>query len=144
MPDPIIELYPGAEAQPFASMMVELLRTNLRDHPEKRRAFDGMHGQVTLVAEDAATAVSLCFAGGKLSVHAGVRAIPDVVIRGSSGSLIDLSRVPPHSRLKALPDWTSQPARALGAALRGGKLRIYGLLTHLPLGLRLAKVLSIY
>jgi hypothetical protein len=144
MNEPVIELFPGADTQGFATMMVELLRTNLRDHPQKRRDFDAMHGRIALVAEDADAAVTLRFQRGRLSVYSGVYGIPDLVVRGSSASLIDLSRLPPHARLKFLPDVGSDAARALGAALRSGQLRIYGLFAHLSLGLRMAKVLSIY
>jgi hypothetical protein len=141
---PVIELFPGAEEHPFSSMMVELLRTNLRDHPSKLADFAAMSGRIALVAEDADAAVTLEFDHGRLSVRPGVRGIPDLVVRGSSGSLIDLSRIPPHPRLKFLPDVRSDAARAIGDALRKKELRVYGLLQNPGLGLRMSKVLSIY
>jgi hypothetical protein len=142
--EPSIALFPGAEDLPFATIMVELIRTNLADHPQKRRDFAAMQGRVALVAEDAGLSITLCFQRGRLSVHRGLHGIPDLVVRGSSGCLIDLSRVPPHPRLPFLPDLGSDVARALFVALRERSLRIYGLLGHGALGLRFARVLSIY
>lgn len=142
--EPAIELFPGAEDLPFATIMVDLIRANLADHPQKRRDFAGMHGRIALVAEDAGLSITLRFQGGRLSVHRGLHGIPDIVVRGSSVSLIDLSRLPPHPRFKFLPDFGSDVARALAVALRERSLRIYGLLGHGGLGLRFARVLSIY
>jgi hypothetical protein len=142
--EPAIEFFPGASDLPFATIMVDLIRANLADHPQKRRDFDAMQGRVALVAEDAGLSITLRFQGGRLSVHRGLHGIPDLVVRGPSSALIDLSRLPPHPRFKFLPDLGSDVARALGTALRQRSLRIYGLLGHGGLGLRFARVLSIY
>lgn len=142
--EPAIELFPGADDLPFATIMVDLIRTNLADHPQKRRDFDAMRGRIALVAEDAGLSITLRFERGRLSVHRGLYGIPDIVVRGPSGSLIDLSRLPPHPRLTFLPDLGSDVARALVSALRERSLRIYGLFGHGALGLRFARVLSIY
>jgi len=139
-----IELSPSASENAFAVMMAELIRANLADHPDKARDFSAMHGRVALVAEDADTSVTLLFSGGKLSVHAGLYGIPDLVVRGPSEALIDLSRVPPHPRFSFLPDFRSDVVRSLARALVDKKLRIYGLVSHPGLGLRLSRVLSIH
>ena len=144
MPDAAIELYPGAEANAFATMMAELIRANLEDHPRKLSAFAGMRGRVALIAEDANATVTLFFKGGKLTVHSGLYGVPDLVVRGPSEALIDLSRVPPHAQLRSLPDLRSSVAQSLGRALLERKLRIGGLLAHAALALKLARVLSIY
>ena len=142
--EPVIEFFPGAEDLPFATIMVDLLRTNLADHPHKRGDFAAMRGRVALVAEDVGLAITLRFQGGRLSVHRGLYGIPDLVVRGPSSALIDLSRLPPHPRLRFLPDVGSEVASALITALRERSLRIHGLLGHIALGLRFARVLSIY
>jgi hypothetical protein len=141
---PVLELYPGVSEHGFASMMAELLRTNLQDRPHKVRDFAAMKGRVALVAEDAETAVTLVFMGGKLRVHPEVYGVPDLVIRGSSEALIDLSRIPPLERLPALPDPRSDIVRSLGRALRERRLTVTGGLRRPGLLLRLGRVLSIY
>lgn len=144
MNGPVIELYPGAEDSAFAAMMAELIRSNLEDHPDKLRDFRGMRGRVALIAEDADATITLRFQAGKLSVHVGLFGVPDLVVRGSSEALIDLSRVPSHPRLSFLPDFRSSVAQSLGRALFERKLRISGLRSHVVLGFRLSRVLSIY
>jgi hypothetical protein len=140
----VFELYPGVAEHAFASMMAELLATNLRDHPEKQRDFAAMSGRVALVAEDADTAVTLAFRRGKLTVYAGMHGVPDLIVRGPSDSLIDLSRIPPLARVKQLPDPRSDVTRGLVRALYERRLTLSGLTRHLPLALRLSRVLSIY
>jgi hypothetical protein len=144
MSAPVLELYPGVSEHGFASMMAELLRTNLQDHPAKIGDFVAMKGRVALVAEDAETAVTLIFMAGKLRVYAGVHGVPDLVIRGSSEALIDLSRIPPLSRLPALPDPRSDITRSLVRALMEKRLRVVGGLRRPGLLLRLGRILSIY
>jgi hypothetical protein len=144
MTGPAIELFPGAEQSAFAAMMSELIRSNLEDRPEKMRDFCAMRGRVALVAEDAEATITLHFQAGKLSVHPGLHGVPDLLVRGSSEALIDLSRVPHHPRLSFLPDLRSAVAKSLGRALFERKLRIGGLASSASLALKLARVLSIY
>jgi hypothetical protein len=141
---PVIELYPGAEESPFASMMVTLIRQNLADHADKLAAFARMRGRVALVAQDLDAAVTLRFENGKLRVHNGIFGIPDLVIRGSSDALVDLTRMPPHPRARHFPDLRSDPARALAKAFRAGQIRVHGLIAHASLALRFSQVMSVY
>lgn len=144
MASPVIELYPGASDNPFASMMVELLRQNLIDHEAKQSDFDAMRGRVTLIAEDIDAAVSLHFDHGKLRVHAGVHGIPDLVLRGTTDALVDLSRMPPDAKLSFLPDLRSDATRSVLRAFRERRLQAFGAAAHPLLTLRLSRVLSIY
>jgi hypothetical protein len=141
---PVFELYPGAAEHPFAAMMVELLRTNLRDHPGKLRDFAAMAGRVALVADDADTACTLCFRRGKLTVHAGIHGVPDLMVRGSSEALIDLSRIPPFGRARQLPDPRSEVTRSLAKAVLERRLTFNGFTRNVGLGLKLSRILSIY
>jgi hypothetical protein len=144
MNNPVIELYPGAEDSPFAQMMLTLLRQNIADDPKKLAAFSRMHGRVALIAEDLDAAVTLRFGAGKLCVYRGIHGIPDLAIRGDSDALVDLTRLPPHARLRRLPDLRSDPARALWRALRARTLRIHGLFSHAALAVRFSQVMSVY
>jgi len=141
---PFIELARSAQDSAFAAMMAELIRQNLSDHPHKRAHFEAMHGRVALVAEDAEQTITLHFRGGGLRVYQGLFGIPDLVIRGSSENLIDLSRLPPDPRFKFLPDVRSDVARSLARSLFQRTLRITGLGSHLVLAHRLSNVMSIH
>ncbi|MDB4972578.1 MAG: hypothetical protein JWN48_919 [Myxococcaceae bacterium] len=140
----MIELCAGADESAFAIMMAELIRTNLADHPEKKADFQAMNGRVALVAEDAESTITLLFRRGRLSVHPGLFGIPDLVIRGTSEALIDLSRLPNHPRFSFLPDLRSSVARSLARALLQQKLRIRGVTVHPGLALKLGRVMSIH
>lgn len=144
MAAPVIELYPGAGESAFASMIVELLRQNMVDHASKLADFDAMRGRVTLIAEDIDAAVSLHFDHGKLRVHPGVHGIPDLVLRGTTDALVDLSRMPPHAKLSFLPDLRSDATRSVVRAFRERRLRALGATAHPLLTLRLSRVLSVY
>ena len=141
---PAIELAQGADESAFAIMMAELIRANLLDHPAKNADFQAMRGRVALVAEDADTTITLVFRAGTLRVYQGFFGIPDLVVRGSSEALIDLSRIPNHPRFSFLPDFGSSVARSLARALVQRKLRIRGLTVHPGLAMRLSRVLSIH
>lgn len=141
---PVIELYPGAEDSPFASMMVQLLRQNVLDHAAKLADFALMSGRVSLVAEDIDAAVTLIFDRGKLRVHRGVYGLSDVVLRGTSDALVDLSRLPPDGRFGFLPDVRSDVAKSVLRAFREKRLRVLGAAAHPMLTLRLSRVLSVY
>lgn len=141
---PDIALSPDAEHSAFAAMMSELIRANLTDHPHKLRDFMAMHGRVALVAEDAEQTITLHFRGGQLRVHDGLFGIPDLVIRASSETLIDLSRLPNHPRFTFLPDFRSSVAQSIGRAIYARKLRIGGLATHLSLAHKLSSIMSIH
>jgi hypothetical protein len=139
-----VTLDPGAESDAFAIVISELIRQNLADHPQKRGELAKMRGRVALVAEDAGTTITLRFRDGQLTVYSGLFGVPDLVVRGSGESLIDLSRVPNHPRFSFLPDYRSPVARSLARALLERKLRIRGLPGHVGLFVRLGHVLSIH
>lgn len=138
-----IELASDAEGNAFAAMMAELIRQNAADHPDKLRTLASMRGRVTLIAVDAASTVTLHFGRGRLTVHGGLFGVPDLVVRGTSEALIDLSRIPKHPRLRFLPDLRAPAARSIARALVARELRIGGLRSHPRLALKLAHVLAI-
>lgn len=144
MAAPSIELRAEAEQSAFATIMAELVRSNLVEQPAKLRDFQAMRGRVALFAEDAGVTITLHFQAGKLTVHDGLHGIPDLTIRGTSEQLIDLSRVPPHPRLPVLPDPRSAVTRSLVRALRRRTLRIGGIASHTGLALKLSRILSIH
>jgi hypothetical protein len=152
-----VELAPGAEESAFATMLADLVRQNLASKPHKRKDFDSLDGTVALVADDAEVALTLEFrrgrgrglrrvSGGHLVVHAGIKGIPDVAVRGSADAIMALSNVP-LTRPVALPVPTDRAAldvlREMVKATRTGELRIYGLLGHLGLLSKLTRVMSV-
>jgi hypothetical protein len=79
-------------------------------------------------------------------VHAGIKGVPDVAVRGSADAIMAMSNVP-LTRPLALPLPTDRPAlevvRGMLRSARTGELRIYGILGNLGLLSKLTRVMSV-
>jgi hypothetical protein len=146
---PDVQLAPGAEDNGLAIMLANLVRQNLDSKPHKKEDFAAIGGSVSIVADDADVALTLKFErGGKLMIHDGIVGIPDVTIRGPSDGILALSNMPLATRL-GLPiprpgDRESVRAvRSVFGLMRQGKLHVYGMAFHLPLIIKLTRVMSV-
>jgi hypothetical protein len=145
---PAIVLAPGAEENGLASMLADLLRQNLESKPHKQADFDRLSGSVTIMADDAEVALTLRFDHGRLTIFDGIVGIPDVTIRGGSDMILALSNMPLLTRLGLpVPDPRDKEAvktvRSIIDAMKKGTLHIYGMFFHLPLLMRLTRVMSV-
>jgi hypothetical protein len=146
---PDVRLAPGAEENGLAVMLADLVRQNLEAKPHKNDDFVALGGSVSIVADDADVALTLCFErGGKLTIHDGIVGIPDVTIRGPSDTILALSNMPLATRL-GLPiprlgdREAARAVRTVVGAMREGKLHVYGMAFHLALVMRLTRVMSV-
>lgn len=145
---PDVQLAPGAEENGLAMMLRDLVTQNLEAKPHKMDDFASLDGSVAIVADDADVALTMRFRGGKLTIHDGIVGVPDVTIRGPSEAVLALSNMPLATRL-GLPIPNPRDAEAVKTvktvmgAMRNGKLHVYGMAFHLPLVMRLTKVMSI-
>jgi len=141
-----IALAPGAEENAFAQMLADLVRQNLASKPHKVKDFAALDGTVALVADDAEVALTLEFRLGRLTLHDGIKGIPDVAVRGSADAIMALSNVP-LTRALALPIPTDSASldvlRSMVRATRTGELRIFGMLGNFTLLNRLTRVMSV-
>jgi hypothetical protein len=148
---PSIELAPGAEENGLATMLADLLRQNLAAKPHKRADFDALHGVVAIVADDADVALTLAFSAGSsggLTIHDGIVGIPDVTIRGPADTILALSNMPLWSKLGLpFPNPRDKDAvavvKGVTTAMREGRFHMYGAALHMPLMMRLSRVMSI-
>jgi hypothetical protein len=86
--------------------------------------------------------------GGRLTIHDGIVGIPDVTIRGPSEAIMALSNMPLATPLGLpLPSPGDAEAiktvREVASAMRAGKLHFYGMVLHLPLVMKLTRVMSV-
>jgi hypothetical protein len=144
--DPVVDLGPGAEHDPLARSLAEIVRANV-SREWQRREFARLRGSAAVVADDAGTALTLRFDFGRLTIHDGVVGVPDVTIRGTTRDIEALTRLPFNSALgvplAGLKDDEGRAAVLLVLrALRGGALKIYGMTFHARFVLRLLRVLS--
>src|SRR5690606_7170541 len=109
----------------------------------KRRALARMRGRVAIVVEDLALAITLVFEGGRVTVHDGIRGIPDATVRASSDYVTKMSLVELEPRT-GLPDPRGEVAREVFEASKRGDIRVLGLLSSLPLIARMTRVMSVH
>ena len=147
--EPDVQLAPGAEDNGLAMMLRDLVKQNIEAKPHKKGDFDALSGNIAIVADDADVALTMRFeAGGKLTIHDGIVGIPDVTIRGPSDAVLALSNMPLATRL-GLPIPNPRDTESVKAvklvmgAMREGKLHMYGMAFHLPMMMRLTKVMSV-
>jgi hypothetical protein len=144
-----VTLAPGADENGLASMLAELVRQNLDAKPHKKSDFDAIGGRVSIVADDADVALTMCFErGGKLTIHDGIVGIPDITIRGPSDAIMALSNMPLATPLGLpIPDPRDKESvrsvRTVLGAMTQGKLHVYGMAFHLPLVMKLTRVMSV-
>lgn len=142
MREPAIQLAPGAEDNGFAVMLARLIRQNIDDRPEKKRALARMLGRVALVVSDLGLAVTLLFERGRLTLLDGIVGIPDVTIRAPSEWHTRMSLVEIEPRF-GLPDPRGTVAREVFEASRRGEVQVYGALASPTLVLRLTQLMSV-
>lgn len=145
----VVRLAPGADENGLANMLADLLRQNMQTKPQKRADFAALDGTIAIVAEDADVALTLRFdQGEQLTIHDGIVGIPDVTIRGSADVIIALSNVPMATPLGLpIPDPRDREAvgavRTILSAVSRKKLHLYGALFHLPMVLKLGRLMSV-
>jgi hypothetical protein len=147
---PLVVLAPSAAENGLAIMLADLLRQNLEAKPHKVPDFLSIDGRVAIVAEDADVSLTLAFDPSmeRVVIHDGIVGVPDVTIRGPSDGIIALSNVPLSTRFGLpVPGRRDEDGkRTMGellAMMRAGKLHSYGAVFHVPMMLKLTRVMSV-
>ncbi len=144
-----VELAAGAEENGLAIMLADLVRQNIEAKPHKRSDFTALAGTVSIVADDADVVLTMRFEkGGKMRIYDGIDGIPDVTIRGPSDAILALSNLPLATPLGLPIPRRGDPqelktVRELFGLMCSGRLHVYGAALHLPLVMRLTRVMSI-
>jgi hypothetical protein len=139
---PRVDIDASAEENGLAQMVGGLILQNLQEHPSKRADFARLRGRVAIVAEDADVAMTLSFEGNMVTISDGIVGVPDVTVRARSEDIVQLSLLEliPHL---GLPNPLGVAARAIFAKSQAGHVRVYGALLHIPMLLRLSRLLSV-
>ena len=136
-----IELEDGLESTGLPDMLKDLISQNLEQHPQKMAAFCKLNRRIALVITDADIELTLRFSKGSLAIHTGVDADAAIVIRSESGVIMALS----NQKMKfGLPYYFDDTGREIMAAMKSGRLKVAGLVTHFPSMLRLSRVMSVH
>jgi hypothetical protein len=144
--EPIVDLAPGAEDNPLAVAFANRVREGVA-RPENRADFRALRGSVLMVAQDTTESVTLRFDHGRLTVHDGSIGVPSVTFCGDESVLLSLQTLP-STKLFRLPiampgDKTGAAAlRDIAGRMARGDLKVYGLVAHPRLILRLLRLLA--
>jgi hypothetical protein len=137
-----IEVAPSAQENGLALMVSGLILQNLQEKPGKRDDFARLRGRIAIVAEDAEVALTLAFDGNMLTVHDGIEGVPHLMVRGLGEDIVQMSLLELTPRL-GLPNLFSPAGRAIFQKTQSGQVRVYGALLHIPMLLRLTRLLSV-
>jgi hypothetical protein len=137
--DPVVDLAPGAEHEPLARTLADAVEAAVRV-PARRRDFERLRGTVGIVLDDSASALTLRFDFGRLTIHEGLVGVPTVTVRGGRDDIVALTQLP-LLRRGSTPGSRAE-LRRLAAAWAGRRLKIYGLVSHPRFVLRFLATLS--
>lgn len=124
---PSVDLAPGAEDNALASKFAERIRAQLEAAPDATRRLFAMRATVLVVAPDQGDHVTLRFDHGRLTIHDGTVGVPTLTICAD------------HDGLLALGDL---PRAELARRVANEEIKVYGLLTHPRLFVRLIRLFS--
>jgi hypothetical protein len=137
-----VEIDASAEQNGLAQMVAGLILQNLQEHAAKREDFARLRGRIAIVAEDADVAMTLAFEGNMVTVSDGIVGIPEVTVRARSEDIIQLSLLELIPRF-GLPNPLGPATREIFLRSQAGHVRVYGALLHIPMLLRLSRLLSV-
>lgn len=146
---PLIDLAPGAEDNPVAVELADLIRKNLARSPRKEADFRSLRGSVLMVAQDLGEALTLRFDHGRLTIHDGTVGIPAVTFCGDLSALRRLTDLPLTGwlRLPVLTPFAREGRetwRHLARLFARGDLKVYGLAAHPRTVVFLLRILSVH
>ncbi|MBU1670878.1 MAG: hypothetical protein KKF41_11875 [Actinobacteria bacterium] len=135
-----ITLAPDVGDAGMAVMMAEMIRTNLKDKPDRVKDFNKLDGYVWITADDADTEMTMLFDGGSLKVYPGKVGYPMLQISTDSSTLLDLANI--QIRF-GLPYYFDEVGRMVLKKLLKGELKIKGMFAHNLALTHMTKVISV-
>jgi hypothetical protein len=122
-------------------MLGGLIEANVIARPEKRRDFDQLQGAVGIQVEDIDEGVTLRFKSGKLVVANGLRSPRELTIRGDSDTVMELSNL--DIGPLGMPVYVNSVGRDVVSKLLTRRLKIEGMLLHIPMLNRVTRLFSV-
>ena len=127
MGEPDIKMAPGAEEAGMAVMLAEMIKTNLKNKPERLKDFNKLKGTIWITAGDADVDMTMDFDRGSLVVHSGKVGKPMLAISTDSSTLMDLANI----NIKfGMPYYFDETGRMVIKKLLKKELKIKGMFTH--------------
>jgi hypothetical protein len=134
----VIVTYADLEPSGLASMLGQLIEQNLARDPSRRRLLRPT--VATIHSTDAEVTVLLRFTGEGVELANGGSGRAHVQVRADSAALLDLAASP---LLFGLPSPLDARGRSLLLGIASRRVRVRGLVRHLPAVRRLTMLLSV-
>lgn len=125
MSEPRITVHPSAEDNGLATMVAELMRTNVSSSAYKRLCFSLLKATVVIEATDAEVGATLLFNRGACTVYDGAEVKADLRIIADSESILQLSAIP---IVAGFPFYLNETGFSVLSKLLIGSVRIEGML----------------
>lgn len=135
-----ISMAPGAEEAGMASMLAEMIKTNLKDKPDRIKDFNKLNGTIWITAEDAGVEMSMKFANGSLTVYSDKVGKPMLEISTDSGTLMDLANI---SIRYGMPYYFDDVGKMVITKLFKRELKIKGMFPHIGALTHMTKIMSV-
>lgn len=129
-----------AQDLPFSSIIEELIAGNVAKSPAKQNVYKKMKGVVAIDLPDIEAAVTLIFGQGKLTIEAGIKGNPEIIIRTSYDLVMDLNMI---NIRWGLPYYFDEAGRRVLGHIISGRLKIKGMFFHTVLLTRLTIIMSV-
>ena len=138
--EPDIKMAPDAEEAGMAVMLAEMIKTNLKNKPERLKDFDKLKGTIWITAEDADVYMTMDFDRGSLVVHSGKVGRPMLQISTDSTTLMNLANI----NIKfGMPNYFDETGRMVVKKLMKKELKIKGMFTHIMALTYMTKIMSV-
>ena len=122
-------------------MIKDLIVQNLEQNPHKVSDFVKLNIAVGLVVTDVAIEMTMAFSKGSLTVHSNVSDKSGIIIRTEADIVMAMSNV----KIKfGLPYYFDETGREILQAIQKHRLKISGVLLHLPSLIWLSRVMSVH
>ena len=137
---PDIKMAPGAGEAGMASMLADMIKTNLKNKPERVKDFNKLNGIIWITADDADTDMTMDFDRGSLTVRSGKVGKPMLAISTDSSTLMDLANI----NIKfGMPYYFDETGRMVIKKLLKKELKIKGMFTHTMALTHMTKIMSV-
>ncbi len=125
----------------LAGMLIEIIKSNVKNSEAKATAFMTLKASVYLCITDAEVEVTLNFDKGDLIVSSRKCDNPNISIITDSSTLMDLSNL--NTTILGLPNFFDELGKSILKKLLSGELKIKGIILYLFSLIKLTKILSV-
>ncbi len=135
-----IQIAPDAEAVALASMVADVVESNLERHPERIKIFNRINGDIGIEATDADVGTTMRFSGGKCVFHEGLSDKCKLRIGSDTDTLMEVTNL----NIKfAIPWLFDETGMSIVRKLLKGQLKVGGIFFHPLMLIQLLIVLSV-